>query len=341
MSWNRIKQETESIRNDSVARAFAISLMIHLFLLLAVEFGQEIELAKKLNKIPLIRNLIPEPIERVNNDVPLLFVDVDPTAASETSPENAKYYSDMSSIAANVETGETEKEDPNLFGEQENVPRAHDAIEMDPQPMQPSMESPEAAEANLDAAEAAPDQDADALDLSDMAAAQSSLLPRGSEERMTVESKDNPPRSRESRKRPRTLEEARQMNPEADISGAMMKQEAGVDRVSLIPSLDVANSPFGSYDRLFVTAVDNRWKQLLREHRYALGRSGKVVLDFRLTYEGKITHVKVAESTVGEVLGLMCKRAVLDPAPYRPWPSDMRRVIGGNYRDVRFTFYYN
>jgi len=31
---------------------------------------------------------------------------------------------------------------------------------------------------------------------------------------------------------------------------------------------------------------------------------------------------------------------VLDPAPYGVWPSDMRRMVGANFRDVTFTFYY-
>jgi hypothetical protein len=45
----------------------------------------------------------------------------------------------------------------------------------------------------------------------------------------------------------------------------------------------------------------------------------------------------------GEELGIltyMCKAAVLDPAPYEHWPNDMRRTIGSDKREVRFTFYY-
>ena len=36
----------------------------------------------------------------------------------------------------------------------------------------------------------------------------------------------------------------------------------------------------------------------------------------------------------------LCQRAVLDPAPFEKWPSDMRRIIGSDRREVRFTFYY-
>ena len=58
-------------------------------------------------------------------------------------------------------------------------------------------------------------------------------------------------------------------------------------------------------------------------------------------YDGRITDMKMSDNDVGDLLGLLCERAVLDPAPYAPWPSDMRRLIGHNYREVTFTFYYN
>ncbi len=50
--------------------------------------------------------------------------------------------------------------------------------------------------------------------------------------------------------------------------------------------------------------------------------------------------MNMAENTVGEVLGLICQKAVLDPAPFASWPSDMRRTLG-DIRNIQFTFYYN
>jgi hypothetical protein len=48
----------------------------------------------------------------------------------------------------------------------------------------------------------------------------------------------------------------------------------------------------------------------------------------------------MVDNNVGEVLGLLCQKAVLDPAPFAAWPSDMRRMLGDS-RQIRFTFYYN
>ena len=86
--------------------------------------------------------------------------------------------------------------------------------------------------------------------------------------------------------------------------------------------------------------MQQRWYDLLDSSQFAQ-RSGKVVLEFRLTYDGRITDLKVSDNEVGEILSLLCQRAIMDPAPYARWPDDMRRMIGANYREVTFTFFYN
>jgi hypothetical protein len=104
-------------------------------------------------------------------------------------------------------------------------------------------------------------------------------------------------------------------------------------------SLDVKVTPFSSYDAIFISQVQQRWCDLLDSSQFP-ARSGKVSTDFLLTYDGRITDVKVRENEVGEILGLIAQRAVLDPAPYDRWPDDMRRMIGSNNRSATLTFYY-
>jgi hypothetical protein len=43
---------------------------------------------------------------------------------------------------------------------------------------------------------------------------------------------------------------------------------------------------------------------------------------------------------VNELLSLICQQAVLDPALYKPWPTQMIAVIK-DPRPIRFTFYYS
>ena len=140
--------------------------------------------------------------------------------------------------------------------------------------------------------------------------------------------------------RPRTLAQAYQQNPM--LAGKAMQQEGGVKRPGRI-SVDALASPFGVYDRAFIAAVEERWYQLIDTYRAHGGvpRQGKVVLDFELRYDGRITEMHVADRSVDELLSVLCQDAVRDPAPYQRWPTDMRQMIGADYREVRFTFYYD
>jgi len=117
-----------------------------------------------------------------------------------------------------------------------------------------------------------------------------------------------------------------------------MKQEGGVKRRLEIASLDAQATPFGAYDAALVEAISARWFTLLEQRNYSSG--GKVVLQFHLHYDGRISDMTVAENTAGEVLGLICQKAVLDPAPFGVWPGDMRRLLGDS-RGIQFTFFYN
>jgi hypothetical protein len=119
-----------------------------------------------------------------------------------------------------------------------------------------------------------------------------------------------------------------------------MKQDGGVRRTLGMVSLDAKATPFGAYDAMLIEAISQRWYTLLDQREYASDSRGRVVLNFRLHYDGRVTEMTVAENTAGEVLGLICQKAVLDPAPYAAWPGDMRRMLGDS-RKVQFTFYYN
>ena len=50
--------------------------------------------------------------------------------------------------------------------------------------------------------------------------------------------------------------------------------------------------------------------------------------------------MQTLENTVGELLGYLCQEAIEEAAPFAKWPPDMVRMIGANYREITFTFYY-
>ena len=119
-----------------------------------------------------------------------------------------------------------------------------------------------------------------------------------------------------------------------------MLLDGGVAHFNLSSSLDVTATPFGSYDAAIVAAIQNHWYALLDDQRLTRG-TGKVTIRFHLHDDGRVTDMAMPENTVGELLSILCERAIRDPAPFAPWPSDMRRLVGANFREVNFTFYYN
>jgi TonB family protein len=128
---------------------------------------------------------------------------------------------------------------------------------------------------------------------------------------------------------------------EHNIPGQKMRQEGGVRRRLQIDSLDAKATPFGAYDAALVEAISHRWFTLLDDRQYASDTHGRVVLNFSLHYDGRVTDIEVGQNTASEVLGLICVKAVRDPQPYAPWPSDMRRMVDNDTRHIQFTFYYN
>ena len=139
------------------------------------------------------------------------------------------------------------------------------------------------------------------------------------------------------RPRPLTVKEALARKAESGLVGEKMKQDGGVKRLGA-SSLDVRGMTFGAYDQAIIQAIQSRWYSLLETRPTPRGR---VVVEFRMHFDGRVSDVKVDEADVGEMYSLFCQKAIQDPAPFPRWPSDMRRQMQADYRDVKFTFFYN
>jgi len=359
-----------------LVRAFFISLVLHTLLFTTLEVGNRFDLwrfsplvmlAKALN-LELSPSLTaervdsraialePEPRE-TEQVIPIQFVDVDPSQATPATPEKTKYYSAVSSLAANRDT-RRDTDTPELEGSQDKVFKTMDSERAQtPQPLQPAVVAPQQPQAGV-ALEVVKPQPVTAQPTppkpETLPVAEPTPVPRPGETliakanpvvapAITVQVPAPPESAAPARTRPRTVAAAlaqRQINPNSALVGEKMRQEGGVRRFSIASSLNVQASPLGNYDAKFIAAVQQCWFGLLDEQRYSLDRVGKVVIDFRLTADGRITDLKTAQSDVGEIYTTICELAIRKPAPYEKWPADVRKMVGGNYRDVRFTFYY-
>ncbi len=120
-----------------------------------------------------------------------------------------------------------------------------------------------------------------------------------------------------------------------------MKQEGGVKRYRLQSTPDLLATPFGDYDSRVIQAIQQRWFSILASMPTVRNARGKVVLKFDMRSDGSILGLEVVEDSVGVIQSLVCQKAVSEPAPYGAWPDDMRRMIGTDRREVRFSFFYN
>lgn len=295
-----------------LAWAVALSLLIHLLGWGVYEIGKKSGAWRRLH-LPA-RTQLAQKKPAAQDSEPVMFLDVEPEQATPDAPKDAKYYSSKNSRAANPDA-DKDSNQPKLNGKQKdvpqtrNVPRTPDAKPQEQQPP-PQKESPPA-------------------------------QPKPTElagDTKLVKTETLAEKNVATPEKPRTLKEARAQQSGLFPSMAM-NEDGGTRLRRLQPSFDAKATPFGDYDRRFIDAVTQRWYDLLDSQQFSQDRSGKVTLRFHLNYDGTISHMEILENTVGELLGYVCQKAVTDPT-FEPWPTDMRRMVGANFREITFTFYY-
>jgi hypothetical protein len=292
-----------------VMLALAISLFAHVLLFSGYELSRQIPLLHRL----LWMAAQQRPVAQIRqNEEPLEFVTV-PNPSAE-APQHPKYLSNHNSIASDDSANHV-SETPQLNGHQSDVPQTHD----------------EYLHRN------SPSQTGESLrnENNSQAAPQDVTQPKPAQEQgdLTLGKPDQA-----QQERPRTLKEAYEQMANR-VPSLTMQENGGVGHHARVPSFDVKITGFGDYDERFVEAVSENWWNLLDSQKFSLDRTGKVVLLFRLNYDGTISQMRFAENNVGDLLGYVCEKAVLDGAPYEKWSEDMRLKLG-DYTDVQFTFDY-
>lgn len=311
------------------------SLVIHLALAGAwfsafLAVGRHLATVDQLKVLPLEemrRNFQQKPLE----EPPLMFVEVAPEQSIKEPPKDAQYYSSLSSKAANPEA-DKETNVPRIQGQQDKVIKTFDTLNPQtpqeqpappPEPKQEPKQEPKpepVPQPNAPKEEVTPEPSRKSGDL-----AFAKPVPEAK------------PPDLQPKPRPRTLIEAKMR--QGVIQGEKMKQEGGVKNRGSMVSLDVKGTTFGAYDEAIIAAIQRRWYDILEESNLPT-RTGRVVIEFHLHADGRITNLKVVDEDVGDILAVYCRRAISDPAPFAPWPGDMRRQVGKEFREIRFSFFY-
>jgi hypothetical protein len=93
----------------------------------------------------------------------------------------------------------------------------------------------------------------------------------------------------------------------------------------------VADQSFKAYDAQLGMKVHRRLCNLI-DSTMLPAAPGKVIVEFLIDSAGRISSHSVVLNESSEMLGLVCKRAILDPAPYGAWPIEMREEISSPRR---------
>lgn len=350
-------------RKEPLVQAFALSILFHLELLVISEIGMRqgwwnnsLMPAWMREMAPKILQAKAQPTSPTKLDTkkedPLLYVEVDPSVATAEPPPETPLYSARNSLAANPDPKKDTKT-PKVDGKQTKIIKTVDTLKPNPKPVEvkPTPPPPKPSEDPVvnTTSEAKPEPKNESKPETQPKPKVDEVKPVDPTPEGDLNTGTPVPKVAEAKPEtevtPATPTSGRRRTLPSDrrdpgmLAGQKMKQDGGVSRGGRV-ALDVKESPFGNYDEQVIIAIQQRWFQLLDQQDFTRGRTGKVVLEFRMSADGKVTNMRVAENTAGDLLAIVCQKAVMDPAPYAPWPAEMKRKIGVNYREVRFTFYY-
>jgi hypothetical protein len=325
--------DNSSSTEKLILRALILSLLLHLLVFgtwkigMAQGWWNNLALPRWMQLISkALLPAIPKKPVQLLPQTPTVFVEVDPDMIAPQPPTSAKFYGANNTVAANKEI-KAPSLVPNIEGRQDKVMKTTEDAKPKAEPLQPTP-PPQP--------QPTPSQPPPKKSYTpgDLAMAPPAKKPEDKDGKTDSDSTPQP-QPQPAYQRPRTLAEAMARH---GTLGEQSRQSGGVPNLSMKSSLDVKGSAIGGYDEQVVAAIKARWYQLL-ENR-SPNAPGKVVVEFRMHPDGRITDVKVTQNEVSELLAIICQQAILDPAPYPPWPKQMRLDIPADVRDVQFTFYY-
>ncbi len=347
--------------------AFGLSLALHGGLFLILELMARAGLLVGGDLTDVVAQALAEDQQRVQEELafeiepetlPTEFFDVDPSQATEEKPEETPYYGVVDTVAAD-DSPDDSQEQPEMDGSQERVLKNTDTL-----PQEVAVAVPaEALTTEPNETERVESESPAETETLQQPAVSEEPVPEseGTADAMVVEgeSEEDPLEYATLRPtvrgvdaielrdsafapkpaRPRTLAEARKQ--QGMLVGEKLKQEGGAKRFRIQSTPNLLSTPFGDYDAKVIQAIQQRWFSILGAMPTARNARGKVVLKFDMRPDGSVTDLDIVEDTVGVIQSLVCQKAISEPAPFGPWPDDMKRMIGTDRREVRFSFFYN
>ena len=338
--WPRFRIPWRQWLRSPLVIALLLSLVLHLYLFFMAWLVPQMANWKWLPSWakPLVAAVAPTPPkaearkEPQEIEIPLQFIEVDPNQSVTDAPKDARFTSTANTVAANPSPAK--ELNPRIDGRREDTLKTYETVRPN-KPIQPVI--PQDMQEQLAKDEVKPQEKGGAKP-GDLVLARP--VPNAKVDR-EQEMRDVQKPQVATPKRYKSVNQARAER--GLIEGPQMKLDGGVPKIGIEPTFNVRSSAFGAYQSRLVAAVKGRWDFLLSERNFALERTGKVVVTFKLHPDGKVSDITTTVSTVGEIYSLLCELSIDQPQSYGVWPRELIEEIGRDPMSVTFTFnyYYN
>lgn len=336
--------------------ALAVSLAAHLFVLwfyaatplmaVLVRLLSPSVAALQLPKDPPKRQIARRQPPQLN------FIEVDALQATKTVPVKPMFFSDRSSLAANPVPQDRSADIPKILGRK--MEQLQTATVQVPAKAQSRPATPPPAAKPRPKTESTPARPAAPKIIAPPKPAEGITAPeplRRSQEQprqQTAAKTAKPaPDSASTTTQPATpfkfaessfglRPTAAEMTPvQRDLPSIASGTEGGVSRRGPT-ALNVIGMPQGAYSKKMFAEIGRRWTLLLDQY-YADGQPGRVKLNFTLYPTGHVDHLRIAQNSASSILGSYCQKAVVDCAPFDPWPQELK-LLGGDHLDITIDF---
>lgn len=345
----------EDREKDNLTMCLVISLALHLlaFVFIVVLGGSHL-LAEIFRLKPP-----PEPEEAPRLIVlqskprqPEQFIETDASQASKEKPKQTPFYSERNTLAQD-QSSHSDSNRPEIKGKDRMSPSTEDVVpaKMAP-PSPPPTPKPEAKPAEQQKQKPEPKQEPKPAEKpqpsptpDDLAKKQYAMLKPSAVEATPAQPDDVPVEAQQAEPQETpTQEQARApptpatRPPTRAIPAVASSLTGGISRKGVI-SFDTQESPAGYYDKVLIQAISQRWYLLIGD-RYR-NQAGNVKVEFDLLSDGQVANVLVSsDDSIGPLLSSICRQAILECAPYRPFPPNLQ-PIWGDSRHIKITFQYS
>ena len=111
-----------------------------------------------------------------------------------------------------------------------------------------------------------------------------------------------------------------------------------LDKSGALKNTEEPKTPAGIYDKALLQKISQKWYALVGD-KYRT-QEGSVTMEFDLLADGTVCNLKAAHEDLELQPVEFCKQAILESAPFAPFPKELAGTWGSQ-RHIKFTFQYS